>query len=71
MPLTLEIVTPEDRVFSDTVDTVVIPTVEGEIGILPGHIPLLTQVADGELRVTKGFGHERAGGGRWFCRDRG
>jgi len=54
MPLTLEIVTPEDRVFSDTVDTVVIPTVEGEIGILPGHIPLLTQVADGELRVTKG-----------------
>lgn len=54
MPLTLEIVTPEDRVYSDTVDTVVIPTVEGEIGILPGHIPLLTQVAEGELRVTKG-----------------
>ena len=54
MPLTLEIVTPEDRVYSDTIDTVVIPTVEGEIGILPGHIPLLTQVADGELRVTKG-----------------
>ena len=54
MPLTLEIVTPEDRVFSDTIDTVVIPTLEGEIGILPGHIPLLTQVADGELRVTKG-----------------
>ena len=54
MPLTLEIVTPENRVFSDTIDTVVIPTVEGEIGILPGHIPLLTQVADGELRVTKG-----------------
>ena len=44
MPLTLEIVTPEARVYSDTVDTVVIPTVEGEIGILPGHIPLLTQV---------------------------
>jgi F-type H+-transporting ATPase subunit epsilon len=54
MPLTLEIVTPEDRIFSDTVDTVVIPTIEGEIGILPGHIPLLTQVADGELRVTRG-----------------
>jgi F-type H+-transporting ATPase subunit epsilon len=54
MSLTLEIVTPEARVYSDTVDSVVIPTVEGEIGILPGHIPLLTQVADGELRVTKG-----------------
>ncbi len=53
MPLTLEIVTPEARVYSDTIDTVVIPTVEGEVGILPGHIPLLTQVEDGELRVTK------------------
>ena len=40
--------------FSDTIDSVVIPTVEGEIGVLPGHIPLLTQVEDGELRVTKG-----------------
>lgn len=54
MPLTLEIVTPEAKVYSDTIDTVVIPTVEGEVGILPGHIPLLTQVEDGELRVTKG-----------------
>src|SRR3954451_9894208 len=53
MPLTLEIVTPEARVYSDTIETVVIPTVEGEIGILPGHIPLLTQVESGELRVTK------------------
>jgi F-type H+-transporting ATPase subunit epsilon len=52
MPLSLEIVTPESRVYSDTVDTVVIPTLEGEIGILPGHIPLLTQVVDGALRVT-------------------
>ncbi len=54
MSLTLEIVTPEARVYSDTIDTVVIPTVDGEIGILPGHIPLLTQVEHGELRVTKG-----------------
>ena len=53
MPLTLEIVTPEARVYSDTIDTVVIPTVDGEVGILPGHIALLTQIEDGELRVTK------------------
>jgi F-type H+-transporting ATPase subunit epsilon len=53
MPLTLEIVTPEARVYSDTIDTVVIPTTSGEVGILPGHIPLLTQVEHGELRVTK------------------
>lgn len=54
MPLTLEIVTPEAKVYSDTIDSVVVPTVEGEIGVLPGHIPLLTQVEHGELRVTKG-----------------
>jgi len=54
MPLILEIVTPDARVYQDTIDTVVIPTVEGEVGILPGHIPLLTQVQHGELRVTKG-----------------
>ena len=54
MPLTLEIVTPDNRVYSDTIDTVVIPTAEGEVGILPGHIPLLAQVQHGELRVTKG-----------------
>ncbi|HMD61216.1 MAG TPA: ATP synthase F1 subunit epsilon [Opitutaceae bacterium] len=54
MPLILEIVTPEARVYSQTVDTVVIPTVDGEVGILPGHIPLVAQVGAGELRATKG-----------------
>lgn len=53
MSLTLDIVTPEARVYSGPIDTVVLPTVEGEVGILPGHIPLLTRVAHGELRVTK------------------
>ncbi|MEX2382562.1 MAG: ATP synthase F1 subunit epsilon [Opitutales bacterium] len=53
MPLLLEIVTPEDRVFSDTIDDVVLPTTTGEIGILPGHIPLLTQLEAGELRVAR------------------
>ena len=53
MPLVLEIVTPTARVYSDTIDAVVIPTIDGEIGILPGHIPLLTVMDHGELRVTK------------------
>ncbi len=53
MVLTLEIVTPQARVYSDTIDTVVIPTIVGEIGVLPGHVSLVTQVAEGELRVTK------------------
>ncbi len=58
MALTLEIVTPDNRVYSDTVDNVVIPTVEGEIGVLPGHLPLLTQVDHGELLVAKGASTE-------------
>ena len=66
MPLTLEIVTPKGRVYSDTVDTVVLPTVQGEIGILPGHLPLLTQIEDGELRVQKGNATESLACGRGF-----
>ncbi len=53
MPLILDIVTPEAQVYSDTIDSVVIPTTSGEVGILPGHIALVTQIEYGELRVTK------------------
>jgi len=67
MALTLEIVTPEARVYFDTVDTVVVPTVEGEIGVLPGHIPLLTQVEAGELRVQKGGKTELLAVGNGFA----
>ena len=50
----LEIVTPEAKAFSDDVDLVIMPGTEGEMGILAGHMPLLTQIRPGELRVTKG-----------------
>ena len=71
MALTLEIVTPEARVYSDTIDTVVIPTVQGEIGILPGHIPLLTQVESGELRVTKNGVTQHLAVGKGFAEIQG
>lgn len=64
--LTLEIVTPEARVYSDTIDSVVIPTTTGEIGVLPGHIPLLTQLEGGELRVTKNGQTSRLAVGHGF-----
>ncbi len=51
--LRLEIVTPEQKTYSDDVDSVVIPGVEGELGVLPQHVPLLTQLLPGELRVLK------------------
>lgn len=49
----LEIVTPEAKTYSDEVEMVVIPGVEGELGILPNHVPLMTQLLPGELRVTR------------------
>ena len=51
--LHLEIVTPESRAYSDDVELVVLPAVEGEMGVYPQHIPLITQLKPGELVVTK------------------
>ena len=50
----LEIVTVERAVYADDVDEVVVPGVEGELGILPHHTPLLTTIKPGCLRVKKG-----------------
>jgi len=50
----LEIVTPEAKVFSDDVDMVTLTGSEGEMGILPQHMPLMTQLAAGEIVVNKG-----------------
>jgi F-type H+-transporting ATPase subunit epsilon len=52
--LKLEIVTPEGVAFSDAVDMVTLPGLEGEMGIYPQHIPLLTQVVPGEVIAKKG-----------------
>jgi F-type H+-transporting ATPase subunit epsilon len=48
-----EITTPEKTVYSDEVDQVTIPTKQGEITILPDHIPLVAALLPGELRVVK------------------
>jgi len=50
----LDIVTAEREVFSDEVDVVVVPGVEGQLGILPHHAPLMTMLQPGELLVRKG-----------------
>ena len=54
MNLLLEIITPEKVIYKDEVDEVVVPTVNGEIAILPNHISFLTQVNPGEMIVKKG-----------------
>jgi F-type H+-transporting ATPase subunit epsilon len=50
--LKLEIVTPEAKIFSEDVEIVFVPGVDGELGILPKHIPLMTMIKPGELRVS-------------------
>ncbi len=51
--LKLEIVTPDAQVFSDDVEMVTVPAVEGEMGVYPQHVPVLTQIVAGELIARK------------------
>jgi F-type H+-transporting ATPase subunit epsilon len=51
--LKLEIVTPEEKIYSEDVDMVTLPGTEGELGVYPKHVPLLTTLKPGELRVIK------------------
>jgi F-type H+-transporting ATPase subunit epsilon len=54
VPLHLEVITPERKVYEDDVDMVVAPASEGYVGILPHHVPLFTTLGPGEFRVKKG-----------------
>lgn len=53
LTMQLDIVTAEGVTYSDQVSVVVAPGVEGELGILPNHTPLLTILQPGELRIVK------------------
>ena len=55
--LRLEIVTPDATVYSEAVDMVTLPAVEGQMGVLPQHVRLMTQLVPGELTVRKD-GHD-------------
>ncbi len=50
----LDIVTAEQVVYSDDVDIIVAPGIEGQLGILPHHAPLMTTLKSGELWLRKG-----------------
>jgi F-type H+-transporting ATPase subunit epsilon len=51
--LKLEIVTPDAKTYSEDVEMVTLPGVEGEMGIFPMHVPLMTQIVSGEISVRK------------------
>lgn len=54
MQIRIQIITPERIVFDDQVDQITLPAAEGEITILPHHIPLVTMVRAGTIHVKKG-----------------
>lgn len=68
MPLTIEIVTPEKKAFTGSADAVTVPTAQGEIQLLPGHIPLTSLVVAGELVVQNGASVERLAVDKGFVR---
>ncbi|MGO9202205.1 MAG: ATP synthase F1 subunit epsilon [Limisphaerales bacterium] len=59
MTLKLDIVTPEGMAYSEDVEMVTLPGVEGEMGIYPEHVPLLTQVVPGEV-IARRQGREES-----------
>ena len=67
MPLQLDIVTPEKKIFSDTVDNVYLPGADGEMGILPQHAGLVTALTPGEWRYLHDGNVERLAIGSGFA----
>ena len=55
-PMQLEIITAEQQVYSDEVDMLVAPGLEGQLGILPHHAPLMTALQSGEILIRKDGG---------------
>ena len=51
--LKLEIVTPDGTAYSEDVEMVTLPGVEGQMGVFPHHVPLMTQMVPGEIIVSK------------------
>ncbi len=49
----LEVITPEKQALEEKVDSLALPAVEGEMGVLPGHIPYLVQLVEGALKLRR------------------
>ena|SRR3954447_15489056 len=64
--LKLEIVTPNAVTYSENVDMVTLPGAEGELGIYPNHVPLLTSIVSGEVIAQKGMREEFLAVGEGF-----
>jgi F-type H+-transporting ATPase subunit epsilon len=57
--LSVALITPQETVFEDTADMVVVPAWDGEVGILRGHAPMMALLGEGTMRVTRNDNEER------------
>jgi F-type H+-transporting ATPase subunit epsilon len=69
--LKLEIVTPEEKIYSEDVDMVTLPGSEGELGVYPKHVPLLTTLKPGELKILRNGRETSMAVGEGFVEIRG
>ena len=65
--LKLEIVTPESKIYSEDVEIVTLPGSEGEAGIYPNHVPVMTKVQAGEIVVSRDGNEEIVAIGEGFA----
>ena len=63
--LSIEVVTPFRTVLNEDVDSVTLPGIEGELGILPEHVPLLTTLDTGIMSYVNDSGNTQAIAGHW------
>lgn len=56
--LSVALITPQETVYEDEADMVVVPAWDGEVGILRGHAPMMALLGDGTMRVTRDDGTE-------------
>ena len=65
--LKLEIVTPESKIYSEDVEMVTLPGIEGQAGIYPNHVPVMTKVQAGEIVVSRNGNEEILAIGEGFA----
>jgi len=53
MQMNFKVVTPDGVIYTDHIEAVSLPTITGEITVLPHHIPLISVIRAGEIRITK------------------
>ena len=66
LPFHLEIITPQRKAFTEDVDAVMAPTVNGMVGVLALHEPLFSALSEGEIKITSGSKEFFLAIGSWF-----